>query len=172
MRLTPLVSIMALAASALADGHAITDAMAKINTQTADLGSTVRSWRGDLLGALPITIKSTMLLQQIKAASRMADQSANLTTKEALAVAVATTDLGKTVQATLRTIIDTKPKFDKLIILSPVVLLNLELEQDATEDFSAKIVGKVPTGLQGIAQNLIKPIDEAFAAAIDKYRIF
>ncbi|OAQ59593.1 antigenic cell wall galactomannoprotein [Pochonia chlamydosporia 170] len=172
MRLTPLVSIMALAATAIADGKAITDAMAKINTQTADLGTTVKNWKGDLLGALPITVKSTQLLKQIKSAAKVADKSAPLSFDEALAVAGATGDLSKTVQATLQTIVDTKPKFDKLIILSPVVLLNLELEQDATDDFSGKVVSKVPEALQAIAQGLIKPIDDAFAAAIDKYRIF
>ncbi|KAG8413561.1 hypothetical protein J3458_012636 [Metarhizium acridum] len=172
MRLTPIVSIMAFAATAIADGKAITDAMAQIKQQTADLGTTVGNWKGDLLGALPITVKSTQLLKQIRSASRTAEQSAMLSTEEALAVAGATTDLSKTVQATLQTIVDTKPKFDKLIILSPVVLLNLELEQDATDDFSSKVVSKVPGALQGIAQSLIKPIDDAFAAAIDKYRLF
>jgi hypothetical protein len=172
MRFSPLVTIMALAATAIADGKAITDAMAQIKTQTADLGNTVKNWKGDLLGALPITVKSAKLLKQIKAASKVADASQPLSFDEALAVAGATGDLSTTVQSTLQTIIDTKPKFDKLVILSPVVLINLELEQDATEDFSGKVVSKVPAELQAIAKQLIQPIDEAFANAIDKYRIF
>lgn len=172
MRLTPIVSIMALAATAIADGKAITDAMAKIQSQTADLGTTVTNWKGDLLGALPITVKSTKLLQQIKSGVKVAKQSANLTFDEALGVAGATTELGKVVQTSLQAIVDAKPKFDKLIILSPVVLINLELEQDATDDFSGAVVSKVPEALQGIAKQLIQPIDDAFAAAIDKFRIF
>ncbi|EFY96652.1 hydrophobic surface binding protein A family protein [Metarhizium robertsii] len=172
MRLTPILSIMALAATAIADGKAITDAMASIKTKTTDLGATVSNWKGDLLGALPITVKSTQLLKEIKTASKTAEQSAMLTTEEALAVAGATTDLSKAVTASLQIIVDAKPKFDRLIILSPVVLLNLEMLQDATDDFSGKVVSKVPEALQGIAQGLIKPIEDAFAAAIDKYRLF
>ncbi|KHN94080.1 Cell wall galactomannoprotein [Metarhizium album ARSEF 1941] len=173
MRLIPIASIvMALAATAIADGKAITDALTNINTQAEGLNSTVANWQGDLIGAIPITIKSTQLLTQIKKATKTASQSANLTMEEALAVAQATGKLSETVQTTLQTIVNAKPKFDKLIILSPVVLLNLELQQDATDEFSSAVVSKVPTDLRSLAQELIKPINDAFAAAIDKYRLF
>ncbi|KAK2589952.1 hypothetical protein QQS21_012374 [Conoideocrella luteorostrata] len=163
---------MALAATAIADGKVITDAMATIKTKTADLGTTVANWKGDLLGALPITIKSAELLKQLKQSTKAAEKSAALTTEESLAVAGATGDLAKVVQSTLKTITDNKPRFDKLIILSPVVLLNLELQHDATEDFSSTVVSKVPAELRPIASGLIKPIDDAFNAAIEKYKKF
>lgn len=172
MRLTPVFSIMALAATVVADAKSITDAMAKIQTQTADLGTTVTNWKGDLLGALPITVKSTQLLSGIKSATKVAEKSANLTLLEALGVADATKNLSTVVQSSLQAIVDAKPKFDKLIILSPVVLVNLELEQDATDDFSSAVVSKIPEAAQPIAKQLIQPIDDAFAAAIDKFRIF
>ncbi|QPH16071.1 hypothetical protein C2857_000617 [Epichloe festucae Fl1] len=158
-----------------ADGkekEAITHALGLINTQTADLGSAVANWKGDLLGALPITTKSAQLLEQLRRSRRTADASRPLSTDEALAVAVATGDLSRVVQATLGTIVDNKPRFDKLLVLSPVVLLNLELQRGATADFSDAVVRKVPEGLKTIAQGLIKPIDDAFAAAIDKYKLF
>ncbi|GAB0138204.1 hypothetical protein EsDP_00006445 [Epichloe bromicola] len=168
-----LLPVMALAAPAPADGkEAITHALGLIKTQTADLGSAVTHWRGDLLGALPITAKSAELLEQLKRSRRTADASRPLSTDEAFAVAVATGDLSQVVQATLRTFVDNKPRFDKHLILSPVVLLNLRLQRDATADFSDAVVRKVPEDLKDVARGLIKPIDDAFAAAIDKYKVF
>ncbi|KZZ94276.1 Cell wall galactomannoprotein [Moelleriella libera RCEF 2490] len=166
------MAALSSATAVLADGKTITDALATIQAKTTDLGAAVSNWRGDLLGALPITFKSTELLTTLKQATRDAEASGVLTLEESLAVASATDELSKTVVSTLQTIVDTKPKFDRLIILSPIVLLNLELEKGATEDFSATVVSKVPQDLKPVAEGLIKPIDDAFAAAIDKYKLF
>lgn len=186
MQLTRLLAAvlpaMALAAPVPADGQpadgqqeqqeAISHALGLIQTQTADLGSAVANWRGDLLGALPITTKSAQLLSQLRTSTRTADASPPLSRDEALAVALATADLSQVVQATLGTIVDNKPRFDRLLILSPVVLLNLEMQRGATADFSDAVVRRVPDDFRAVAQGLIKPIDDAFAAAIDKYKLF
>lgn len=172
MLVTKVFSVAALAATAMADATALTAAMNKIATQTTDLGNTVKNWKGDILGALPITAKSVELLSTINKSIKVAKDTQPLTFDEALAIATVTVDLANNVNSTLQTIIDTKPKFDKLIVLSPVVLLNLELEQDATDKFSAVVVSKVPDELKAIAQALIEPIDQSFALAIDKYRLF
>jgi hypothetical protein len=55
------------------------------------------------------------------------------------------------------------------LIVSPVILLNLKLEKDATDKFAAAVISKVPTALQATAQGLITPIDNAFASAIAVY---
>ena len=70
---------------------------------------------------------------------------------------------------TLANVIRTKPKYDTLLIVSPVVLLNLKLEKEATDRFGDAVVGKVPEALQGIAEGLLAPIDDSFEEAIAVY---
>ncbi|KAJ6445135.1 antigenic cell wall galactomannoprotein [Purpureocillium lavendulum] len=167
-----LLTGVALAGTVLADGKAIVAAMNKIKADTADLGNHVAAFKGDILGVLPIAMGSLHLLDDIKKGTKTADASAPLTTPEALELAGATGDLSKEVNKTLTAIIATKPKFDKLLVVSPIILLNLEQQQKATKDFSAKVVSKVPESLKGIAQALIKPIDDGFTQAIAKYKLF
>lgn len=63
-----------------------------------------------------------------------------------------------------------KGKFDGLLVVSPVVLLNLGLEKKATDRFGAAVVEKVPEALQGIAKGLLVPVDESFEEAIAAYK--
>ncbi len=65
-----------------------------------------------------------------------------------------------------------KPKFDKLVVVSPVILLNLKEELQATDRFGAAVTSKVPAALQATAQGLLAPIDAAFNKAIGVYEQF
>lgn len=171
MLLANVVSVVALAATALADGASITAAMTAIKADTTHLGDTVSAWGGDIFGVLTIAGESLGLLEALKKGSRTASKSAALTQDEALGIASATTELGAQVNRTLEAIIAAKPKFDHLIVVSPVILFNLEAQRKATADFSGKIVAKVPAELKPIAEQLIQPIDDGFAKAIAKYQI-
>ncbi|KAG5983960.1 hypothetical protein E4U55_006570 [Claviceps digitariae] len=153
-------------------GQAITAALTTIQNKTTDLGTAVSSWNGHLLTALPITLTATDLLTHLHHATSTAHASPPLTVDGALAVALATGSLSPVVQSTLRTIVRNKPRFDALLVLSPVVLLQLELQRRATADFSDAVVDKVPGNLKGVARGLIKPIDDAFGEAIEAYRLF
>jgi len=144
-------------------------AIEKIGKATLALNETVGSWDGGLLGALPIVAKSAVLLADIKSGDKVATKSKELTTAEALNLAVATQTLANDVNSTLDTIIAARPKFNDLL-LSPITLLNLDLEQSATKEFSDAVVAKVPTALQSTAEALIKPIEAGFATAIDDYK--
>ena len=166
-----LASIALLARTVLGDGAAIYDALATINTNTLDLQSKVQSWSGGLLGTLPIIVESTELLAAIKNGTRTAESSAPLSAIEAITVAGETVTLSNSVTSTLSTIVQNKPRFDKLL-LSPVILLNLQLEKQATDQMSSAIIAKVPEELQATAQSLIAPIDAAFDQAIDAYNPF
>ncbi len=82
-----------------------------------------------------------------------------------------TITLASSVNSTITAIVAAKSKFDKLL-LSPVILLNLELEKSATDDLSAAIIEKVPTELQAIAQTLVDGIDASFDQSIAAYNPF
>jgi len=83
-------------------------------------------------------------------------------------VAVATNTLAGSVNSSLSALIQAKPKFDKLL-LSPVILINLGLQRKATTEMSRAIVEKVPAELQGVAEELVRPIDASFELAIDVF---
>jgi hypothetical protein len=169
--LAKVFSVALLATSVLADGASILAAMARISADSAELNATVSEWNGGILGVLPITIQSTTLLNDIKNGTAVAQASANLTLIQAIQVAQATQTLAKGVNSSLETIIAAKTKFDHLL-LSPVILLSLQLQKDASADFSAAVISKVPANLQGAAQVLVGQIQDSFAKAIGIYNPF
>jgi hypothetical protein len=170
MLLSKVFALAGLASTALASGASIIAAMDSISNSTKALNKTIASWDGRVLGVCPIVVKSTQLLLDIKNGTEVAHASANLTFSEAVQVASATTSLATVVNSTLTTIIKAKSKFDKLL-LSPVILVTLELQKGATDDFSAAVIEKVPASLQATAKGLVKPISDAFSKAIDKYSL-
>jgi Hydrophobic surface binding protein A len=165
-----LLPLSLLVARALADGAAIVAAMQTISSATVALNSTVSSFPNnpllDLLDVGPLLTDSITLLNDINSATYIAQQSANLTLSEAISVAQSTLSLASIVESTLTNIVNSKSKFDKLVVVSPVILLNLKLEMSATDAFGAAVVEKVPAALQATARNLLAPIDDAFNSAI------
>lgn len=59
----------------------------------------------------------------------------NLTVEEAIGIAGATQSLGAAVNKTLGDVIQAKGKFDRLVVVSPVVGVNLKLERKASGEF-------------------------------------
>ncbi|KUJ10988.1 uncharacterized protein LY89DRAFT_595743 [Mollisia scopiformis] len=169
----PTILLAFAATQVLADGAAIVSAIDTISSATTTLNDTVTAFPSNPLLALgdvlPLLTDSTALLNDINSATNTAKSSANLSTAEAFNVAVATLSLQSTVESVLDNIVSAKSRFDKLLIVSPVVLLNLKLEKQATDNFAAAVVSKVPAALQSTAESLITPIDNAFTAAISDY---
>ena len=87
---------------------------------------------------------------------------------ETLQVAKATSELSQDVSETIDIVIGAKPKFDKIQV-SPVILLNLQLQRALSADFSEAVIAKVPVDLQEKAKALVQGIDDSFAKAIKKY---
>ncbi|KAM5519933.1 hypothetical protein FOXYSP1_18357 [Fusarium oxysporum f. sp. phaseoli] len=167
MRLS-LLPLIALAGSAFASGDSISTAIDNISNATLALNKTVATWPQTLLGALPITTKSTLLLTEIHKGFVIARESEPLSLEETLQVAKATSELSADVELTINTIIAAKPNFDRLQV-SPVILLNLNLQRALSQDFSEAVISKVPKDLQGNAKVLVQGIDDSFARAISKY---
>ncbi|KAK9421834.1 putative Antigenic cell wall galactomannoprotein-like protein [Seiridium unicorne] len=166
-----LLSLVSLVGTAIADGAEIVAALDTISADTASLNDTVASWSGDLLGALPITVKSTSLLADINKATDTAEKSDTLSDIDTFTVAVTTADLIKDTNSTLAEIVATKPKFDKLL-LSPVIYLTLSSQKDASGKLSAAIADKVPSTFKSAAEALGAQLDAAFDAALDAYSLF
>lgn len=151
-----------------ADGAAIATAISAIQNATLDLGSTVASWNGNLLGAIPIVADSTALLGTIYKGTKTAQASANLTDLEAITVGLAVIQLVTDVNTTLTTLIAAKPSFDRNL-LSAVVLLNLEQEKSASEGFSDALLEKLPSTFTSTGETLADEISASFDEAIDVF---
>ncbi|PSS06686.1 hypothetical protein M430DRAFT_23384 [Amorphotheca resinae ATCC 22711] len=150
----------------------ILDAISNISNNTLSLNSSITTFRsesGNPLQLLPIVIHSSSLLASIKSGTNTAKASANLTFDETVAVAGATQSLVSNVQSTLSNIIAAKPLFNRELV-SPVIYLDLELDKQATDQFSEAVISKVPSALQGLAQQIVAPVDTAFDAALAAYK--
>jgi len=128
-----------LATQVLADGAAIIAAISAVSNSTLALKKTVTNFPSnpfdDLFDIPCLLVDSATLLTDINDGTKVADASANLTLAETISVASATISLASVVESTLKTIVAAKPKFDALLIVSPVLLVNLLLEQKATDAF-------------------------------------
>lgn len=191
-----LLPITFLVSHALADGASISAAIDNISAATAKLNETVAEFPDNpILGLTDIgelLVDSTAALISIKQGTKVAEASGNLTlyvhyfllnkclqlltclcfSLEAFGLAGKITSLSSTVQSTLDTTVAAKSKFDKLLIVSPIVLLNLKQQRSATVDFGDAVTEKVPVELQPIAKNLQAPILAALDKAIAAYKIF
>lgn len=165
----PLLLLSAVhAPSVRADGAAIATAISAIQNASLALGSTVASWDGNILGAVPIVTESTALLGAINAGTGTARASANLTDLEAITVGLATIQLATDVNTTLATLLAAKPLFDR-DLLTGVALLNLELEKSASGAFSDALLAKLPASFASTGATIAGEINAAFEQAIDVY---
>ena len=169
MLLSKAFGVCAFATSVLADGASIVNALTTIDDDTIALGNLVESWTGNLAGTIPIVGESATLLADIGKGTLVADASPPLSFDDALLVAGAVAGLAYDVNTTLSELIAVKPEADKLIVISPVILGDLKLQQTATNALGKAIIAKTPASLLGAAQELLQPIDDSFTQAIDVY---
>lgn len=163
-----LVAALLSATTVVADGAAIATAVSAIQNATVALGDTVSAWDGDLLGALPITIKSAKLLGTIHDATATAEASAALADLEAITVGLAVISLVGDVNTTLTALLAKQGEFDR-DLLTPVVLINLEQEKSASNGFSEALIGKLPASFTETGEELAGQIEDSFDLAIDAF---
>ncbi len=161
-----LFAFAALAATAVAD---IKGALETIGAATVKLNDTVTGYNGGLLGLIPITTDALCLLNDIKEGTKTAKASAMLDYDAALDIAGATGTLANDVDDVINNFIRTKPKFDKLLIVTPIIKETLKTQRSATADLSKAILAKIPKDLADIAAILIKQIDDKFAEGVKAY---
>jgi hypothetical protein len=168
-----LFTVLTLATSVLAGAAEIKAAIESIDQKTVELGDTVEEFSSGIIGGLidllPLTSKSNELLKEIEAATETAEASEPLTFEETLSIASSAGKLANDVEDTLNTVIAAKPKFDKYLIVSPILRGMLKKQRAATEEFSDAFTEKVPVELKPITEALTQQIDANFAKAIAAY---
>lgn len=165
-----ILGLASIAGCVLADGAAIVEALEIISDDTVLLNNTVTSWTGEILGTLPIITESASLLIDINNGTQTAEYSAALTDTETFDVAITVAGLITATNTTLTNIINTKPKFDKLL-LSPVIYLTLASQKDASNKLSAAIAKKVPATFTDAAEQLGATLSASFDVALKAYSL-
>lgn len=171
LSLFPL-ALLTVATTVIADAAAIVTELGKISAQTDKVEGIVTGFSAGIKGlgdVVPLLIESTELLIDIKKATKVAKASEPLNLDGVIAIVGPTQALVADVQSLLAAITNAKPKFDKLLIVSPVVLLNLKQQKKATEELNNAVISKVPADFQGLARDLVAPIYVAFDATIAEY---
>ncbi|KAM3522235.1 hypothetical protein NHJ13051_005797 [Beauveria bassiana] len=162
MLLSKLVAPVALAATVLADGAAVNTALKTVDKSINALTATLTGFSGNIFGSLPVLGASLKLKSDIQKATKAASSSQDLTSDETLSLAetVGTiiTDATKSIDA----FIAVKPKFDKLLILTPIAAGQIKDLKTATVALGDAIVSKVPAELKDISSQLIGQINAQF----------
>lgn len=162
-------SLASVAFAAPAPPATIKSSLETIGTATVKLNATVAGYSGDLLGLIPITTDSIALLINIKSGTKVANNSPQLDFDTALDIAGATGTLANDVTDIIATLIRTKPKFDKLLIVTPIIKETIVTQRAATAELSKAILAKIPAELAAIAAILIQQIDDTFAQGVAAY---
>ncbi|KAM0668065.1 hypothetical protein ACQRIU_001627 [Beauveria bassiana] len=162
MLLSKLVAPVALAATVLADGAAVNTALKTVDKSINALTATLTGFSGNIFGSLPVLGASLKLKSDIQKATKAASSSQDLTSDETLSLAetVGTiiTDATKSIDA----FIAVKPKFDKLLILTPIAAGQIKDLKTATVALGDAIVSKVPAELKDISSQLTGQINAQF----------
>ncbi|XWW94002.1 hypothetical protein V2A60_001941 [Cordyceps javanica] len=161
-----LLAFVALAATAVAD---IKGALDTIGTATVKLNKTVTDYNGGLLGLVPITTDALCLLDDIHQGTRTAKASKPLDYDAALDIAGATGTLANDVNDVIDNLVRTRPKFDRLLIVTPIIKGVIETQRSATADLCKAVVAKIPQELAEVALILVKQIDDKFAEGIKAF---
>ncbi|TQV92990.1 hydrophobic surface binding protein A domain-containing protein [Cordyceps javanica] len=169
MLLSNLVAPIALAATVLADGAAINSALKTVDTSINSLTASLTGFSGDIFGSIPILGASLALKSNIEKANKVANDSQPLTSDDTLSLAdtvnIIITDATKSIDA----FIAVKPKFDKLVIVTPIATGQIKDLKKATAALGDAIIAKVPADFKDVATQLVGQINEQFDRGIAAY---
>ena len=171
MLISRVLSVVVLAATALADVQAIAKAIEDINEKTTSLEEAVVNYK-TFFDWGPIGMRTLRLLDAVDKGHKLVKEEEALTPKDVIKLLRPTTDLSVSVMSTLKNLIAAKEKFKPKIFTNPIIYANLVLQRKATREFSKTLLEKIPEKSRGLAKTQIDPLAEAFDEAVEIYRPF
>lgn len=169
MLLRTVVAPLALAATVLADAAALNEAIKTIDKNVNNLNTVLANFPGDIFSTIPILFATTTLDSSIKKAATIAKDVEPLTFDETLALADVTGNVARSAKTCIDTLISVKPKFDKLVIVSPITLGLVKGLRTSTKSLTDIVLTKVPEDLKDVATQLIAEIDAQYVRAIEAF---
>lgn len=138
-----LAGFLVSVGSVRADGQAIVNAIASIQTGTLNISATVTAWDGQLVNTKPLWQASSALLDVIKHGKQVANRSEKLTMQEAMRIKEAAQDLSGNMTLTFDALVGVKSKFANAWLTGAVVL-NLRQADEGVGQFVHAVVNKLP----------------------------
>lgn len=169
MLLTTFLAPVAFAATVLADGAAINNALKTVDTDIKALTSSLKGFSGNIFATLPILGATTKLNKSIKSATGITNDSGPLTSDETLALADTTNIIITDTKASIDAVIEVKPQFDKLYIVSPITAGLMKQLKTSTGELGDAIIAKVPQDFKEVATELIGEINKQFDRGLEAY---
>jgi hypothetical protein len=166
---TTFLAPIAFAATVLADGAAINGALKTVDNNIKALTSSLKSFNGNIFATLPILGASTKLNKSIQSATSITNDSEPLTSDETLALADTTNIIITDAKASIDAVIEVKPKFDKLYIVSPITVGLIKELKKSTGQLGDAIIAKVPQDFKEVAAELIGEINKQFDRGLEAY---
>ncbi|ATY65847.1 Cell wall galactomanno [Cordyceps militaris] len=169
MLLSNLVAPMALAATVLADGAAINAALKTVDGSINSLTATLNSFSGDIFGAIPVLFSSMSLKSNIDKGTKVANASQPLTSDDSLALADTVNTIIADASKSIDAFIAVKPKFDKLLIVTPIASGQIKGLRTSTVALGNAIIAKVPADFTDVATQLVSQILAQFDRGVAAY---
>lgn len=169
MLLSKIITPLALAATVLADGAAINTALQTIDKDINALTSSLKSFSGDIFGALPILFATTTLKNAIDQGTKVANSSQALSSDDTVGLANTVGTIITDATASIDAFIADKPAFDKLLIVSPIAVGLVKGLKTATSSLGDAIIAKVPADFKDVATQLVGQINDQFDRGIAAY---
>ncbi len=169
MLFTNLIAPIAFAATVLADGAAINAALKAVDKDILTLTATLNGFSGDLFAAIPVLGASLGLKAEIEKATKVANSSQALTSDDAVGLADTVGTIITDATASIDAFIAAKPKFDKLLIVTPIAGGQVKDLKTATAALGVAIIAKVPADFKDVATQLVGQINAQFERGIAAY---
>lgn len=166
-----LVAILATALIVAAESSLetlIVDSLTEILILTNETIPKIASFNGSSLeGTIPIDSATSQVISAIQNSTKAVQANPDtLSNAAAEAIGPNTQALAYTVNASVATLIRKKPQFAMVKAL-PFVVLSLQQQANASNNFSSVVLGKIPTGLRPFAEAINSQLSDSIQLGIE-----
>ena len=159
--------VLALAATVAADVATINTAITNVQKSLADLDTSVKAFQGAQQAA-DVQQKSAAAQQVITQGAQQVQATQPIALTDAIQLQQTAGGLTTQAMTTVMDLINQKPKFDQAG-LSPVVLQQLQAQQQGANTLSQAIVSKVPAAVQNLATQMTGQIASSLNMGIQAF---
>lgn len=164
---TAVICLLTYAVSA--DVCSVKNALLDMEHSLVTLRQGLLDWDGQLQTAIPLLENDMKLQDCIKAATDVAKKTEPLSVDDTLEIAPIAVNLTDESKATVDTLIDIKPKLDKIMVGSTITLENFKSIRGEVVDFGKALIPKIAAETRDVAKTLIQSVDDNLARGIKAF---
>lgn len=169
MLVSRLIAPIAFAATVFADGAAINDGLKTVDADIKALTASLTGFSGDLFAAIPVLGATLTLKAAIDKTTKTANSSEPLSSDDTVGLADTVGTIITDATASIDAFIAVKPKFDKLLIVTPIATGQVKGLKTSTAALGDAIIAKVPADFKDVATQLVGQINAQFDRGLAAY---